>query len=115
VLELARALAPTRLVVVVGLPGDRDDDALRAVARVIAAARPARTYIHDLAGYLRGRQPGVVPALLEAELAGSSPTERSAGEVDGLRRALAAAEPGDLIVVLPHLERAGVAALLAGA
>jgi UDP-N-acetylmuramyl tripeptide synthase len=112
VLGLARALEPGRLIVVTGLPGDRDDDALRAVAREIAAARPARVYVHDLDGYLRGREPGVVPALVEAALAGAAETERTRGEADGVARALAAAAAGDLIVVFPHLDRDAVAGVL---
>ena len=38
--------------------------------------------------------------------------ERTSGELAGLERALGAAAPGDLVVLFPHLERAGVADLL---
>jgi len=117
VLELGRALATGRLLVVLGLPGDRDDDALRSVARAVAAARPARVFVHDLQGYLRGRAPGAVPAIVDDELQRSgieaASIERTSGEVAGLAGALAAAAPGDLVVLFPHLERAAVADLLA--
>src|SRR5262249_43854076 len=115
--ELGRALAKGRLLVVLGLPGDRDDDALRAVARTVAAARPARVFVHDLQGYLRGRAPGAVPAIVEDELqrSGLEPAsiERTPGGLAGLEGALGAAAPGDLVVLFPHLERAAVADLLA--
>jgi cyanophycin synthetase len=118
VLGLARALTAGRLLVVLGLPGDRDDDSLRAVGRAVAAAQPARVFVHDLQGYLRGRAPGAVPAIVEDELQRSgvdgTHIERTPGELAGLERALGAAGPGDLVVLFPHLERAAVEKLLVG-
>jgi UDP-N-acetylmuramyl pentapeptide synthase len=115
---LARALGGESVAWVCGLPGDRSDDALRAVARELAAARPLAVYLHDLQGYLRGRAPGVVPALLASELErlGVAPArvERVDGELDGVARALGRAAAGGvrLVVVMPHLERAVVPAFL---
>lgn len=116
-LELARGLGAARLLVVLGLPGDRDDEVLRAIARDVATARPARVFIHDLEGYLRGREPGAVPALVAAELERSgidrSLIERSPSELSGVTGAIGSARAGDLVLVFPHLERAAVTELLA--
>ncbi len=103
-----------RLHVVMGQPGDRRDDAIAAVAREVAAARPDLVLLHELTGYLRGREPGAVPALLRAELtrAGVQAIEDAPSETAGLGRALAVARRGDVIVVVPLLDAEGVRAVL---
>jgi UDP-N-acetylmuramyl tripeptide synthase len=123
VMQLVGALRRTgdasgkgRLTVVTGSPGDRSDQEIVDVARILQAARPDRVFVRELGDYLRGRQPGEVPslyrtALLEAGL----PAESFAvveSEVDALERAFADATPGDFIAVLVHLELAEVQAFL---
>src|SRR5262249_49543284 len=55
-LALARSLrGGGRLAVVTGQPGDRRDDAIRAVAAEIDAAAPDRAFVFELVGYERGR------------------------------------------------------------
>jgi UDP-N-acetylmuramyl tripeptide synthase len=111
VLALARSLRGAgRLGVVAGQPGDRRDDAIRAVGAEIGAAAPDRVFVHELRGYERGREPGVVPALLAASLGVAH--EIAEGEVDAIARAFAWARPGDVIVVMPHLEREAVRKLV---
>jgi cyanophycin synthetase len=121
-LALAAGLrAPgARLLVVTAQPGDRRDEAIAAVAREVAAAAPARVVLHDLGGYLRGRAPGEVPALLRAELerARVQPLEpividEAPAEAAALERALGAARPGDLVVLFPLLDPPGVRAVIA--
>lgn len=102
-----------RLIVVTAQPGDRRDEAIVAVAREIAAARPARVILHDLAGYLRGRAPGEVPALLRGELDRARiPVEEAPAEAAALGRALAGAVAGDMVVLFPLLDPPGVRAVL---
>jgi UDP-N-acetylmuramyl tripeptide synthase len=111
-LALARGLGG-RLHVVTAQPGDRRDEAIAAVAREIAGARPARVVVHDLAGYLRGRAPGEVPAILRRELeARGVPVEEAASEAAALARAMAGASPGDLVVLFPLLDPPGCRAAL---
>jgi cyanophycin synthetase len=106
VLELARALvAKGRLFVSVGLPGDRRDDEIVTVAGEIAGIRPAHVFVHDLVDYLRGRKPGEVPDLVIRAL-GDVAATTTAGEVESVRAALAAARPGDVVVVLAHTDDA---------
>jgi UDP-N-acetylmuramyl tripeptide synthase len=121
VLELARTLLAERdtgaLYVTIGMPGDRLDDELRDVAREIAASAPTHVIVREMStDLLRGRSPGEVPALLSAGLRarGVESISFAPNEVDALTQALSKARPGDLVVVLPHVEPA-VDALLAQA
>ena len=112
VLALARNLCGQgRLVVATGQPGDRGDDAIRAVGAEIAAAGPSRVFLFDLEGYRRGRAPEEVPKILAAAV-GDVPNQMVASEAAALTQALEWAGPGDLIVVMPHLERDAVRAVL---
>ena len=121
VLVLARGLLAQRgagaLRVTIGMPGDRLDAELHEVAREVAAGDPAQVIVRELpAELLRGRGPGAVPDLLAAGLRehGVSEIAFAATEVDAVERALADAQPGDLVLVLAHLDRA-VDELLTGA
>ena len=108
--------AQGRLTVVTGSPGDRSDQEIVDVARILAEARPDRVYVRELGEYLRGRQPGDVPALYRRSfLELGLPAESFAvalSEVDALERAFSDAVPGDVIAVLVHLELKEVQAFL---
>ena len=107
---------PGRLIVVAGAAGDRSEHDIAEVAGAIRAAQPHRVLLRDLAGYLRGRAPGEVPAMFEHALdalgfpRGAVATVSS--EVEALRSVFDAALPGDFVVVLVHLEQAAVHAFL---
>jgi cyanophycin synthetase len=105
-----------RLAILCGYGGDRSDESMRASANLIRAQRPALVVLRDLAGYQRGRQEGEVRALFRAELVArgmhDAEIEDAPSEVESLRRALAWAKPNDMVVILAHLESAGVRALL---
>ena len=116
VLGLARALVGAgRLFVTVGLPGDRPDAEIVAVAHELAAAHPAHAFVLELADYLRGRAPGAVPRLIRTTLAEAgmpaAAISEASGEPDALRQALAIARPGDLVLVLAHVDDAALALL----
>jgi len=115
VLAFARALAGEGPVTVIsGMPGDRPDDELREVAAQIARAQPRRVFLRDLEGYLRGREPGSIPAILRASLAanGVRIISDTTGEIDALVRALADARADELIVILPSIDGESVLAHL---
>lgn len=103
---LANLRAGHRLLVSLGVAGDRRDDDIRAVARAVVDLRPDLVLTRDLDHYLRGRSPGDVPAVLEAEFAAHGVAcERTTGEVGAIRRALEWARPGDLAAILVHVDR----------
>jgi len=103
----ARQRGGGRLGLLLGQAGDRDDDAIRALARTAWTSRPERIVLKDLeGGYSRGRAPGEVPAILEAELlAQGAPPERIStvpDETSGVRALLDWATVGDLLVLPVH-------------
>ena len=111
----ARRPAGARLLVSLGLPGDRRDDELRAVVAPIAAASPAAVYLRELHGYLRGRAPGEVPGILRGAFAaaGDATLHDVNDELAALHALLADARPGDIVALLPHVDPAVEAELAA--
>jgi UDP-N-acetylmuramyl tripeptide synthase len=107
-----------RRLVMIGQAGDRDDGAIRDLARRALDLRPDRVVAKEMDAYLRGRAPGEVPGILADELRRSGlPAEAvstSGGELAGAREALEWAGPGDLLVLMLHQERRRVEELLAG-
>ena len=112
VMEMAAALPAQRRLLVIGQAGDRDDESIRAYAAAAAPFSPDRVVIKEMEKYLRGRERGVVPALLEEEFVRCGlPRERldhAASEFAAVERALAWARPGDLLILLAHAERTKV-------
>jgi cyanophycin synthetase len=108
--------ARRRLLVVLGQAGDRDDEALRELARTAWSFRPDRVLVKELPEMLRGRPEGEIPAILEDELRRQGASEGSLGrarnEMEAVRQALAWARPGDLVVLLVHVQRDEVLELL---
>lgn len=100
--ELARSLRRTRLVCVLGLPGDRRDEDIREAARIVGTNFD-RVILRDDFD-LRGRQPGEVAGVLrEGLLAGGLDETKIShrhAELDAITLAVAEAEPGDLIVYI---------------
>ena len=102
----ARQRGAGRLGLLLGQAGDRDDDAIRALARTAWEARPDRIVLKDLDGHMRGRERGEVPAILRGALLGAGATatllDLANDETDGVRRLLEWARPGDLLVLPVH-------------
>ncbi len=95
-----------RLLLLLGQAGDREDDAIRELARTAWAAGPDRVVLREMAGYARGRAPGEVPAILAAELARlgarADQLETCLDEHEAVAEALAWARPGDQLVLPIH-------------
>jgi cyanophycin synthetase len=109
-------VSSTRRLVVIGQAGDRDDRAIREMARAALALRPDRVVAKEMDAYLRGRAPGEVPRLIADELrrAGlpDAAIATAAGELPAVQEALDWARPGDLLILMLHQERDRVEELL---
>jgi cyanophycin synthetase len=114
--RVAETLPANRRLLLLGQAGDRDDVAIRELARAAWQLRPNRIIIKEMDQYLRGRAPGEVPALLADEFSrlgvAHASVSRVGPEIEGVRDALTWARPGDLLVLALHQERAAVLGLL---
>ena len=114
--QLVAAIPAKRRLILLGQAGDRTDAEMRALAAAVWAMRPDRIVIKEMESYLRGREPGEIPALLRAELARlGAPAEAVAvedSETAGVRSAFRWAQAGDLLVLLSHAARARTLAFL---
>lgn len=101
VLEAAKKLGASRLVGVVGVPGDRSDDNAIKIGR-IAGENFDYMYIKEDKD-LRGRSPGEIARLIEFGAISSGKARESIkiilSETSALETAMNEANPGDLIVV----------------
>lgn len=113
---MAAALPARRRGLVVGQAGDRDDGAIREFAEAAWRMRPDRVFVKEMEIYLRGRERGVVPALIERTLreagAPAGAIEHHDSELEAVRRALQWAREGDLLLLTVHAEREAVIALV---
>jgi UDP-N-acetylmuramyl tripeptide synthase len=100
---LAWSLPARRRLVMLSQPGDRRDAEITAFARAAARLGADRYVVTDLPDYLRGREPGELPALLKRALAeaGVAPDRlvQAPDPVAGVRAALDWAGPDDLLVL----------------
>jgi cyanophycin synthetase len=113
---VAQTFPSRRRLVMLGQAGDRNDEAIRELARAAWTLQPDRVVVNEMDQYLRGRALGEVPALLADEFsrlgAPDAAISRVGPEIDGVREALAWARPGDLLVLAVHQERRAVLGLL---
>ena len=114
--RLVERLPGGRRLIMVGQAGDRSDEAIRQLARAAWSFRPDRVMIKDMGEYLRGRAPGEVPSLLSDEFTrlgvDASTIVRAGRDVEGARKALEWARPGDLLVLAVHQDRPEIMSLL---
>lgn len=115
--DMAERLERRRLGIVIGQAGDRDDFSITELARIAWTLEPDRIVVKEMAEHLRGREPGAVRALIEAELARvGAPADRivhAPSERAAVHALLDWAEPGDLLLLPIHAERESVLADLA--
>jgi UDP-N-acetylmuramyl tripeptide synthase len=114
--EVARKFPAQRRLVMLGQAGDRDDEAIRELARAAWALAPDRVIAKEMDQYLRGRERGEVPQLLADEFRRLGLAERAISkidqEIDGVRSALEWARNGDLLVLAVHQDRRAVLGLI---
>ncbi len=110
--RLIERLAPERLGLMVGHAGDRDDDAIRELAQAAWALDPERVAVKELAGYLRGRQPGEVPDIIRDEMVRlGAPAETVSvhpDEVGAARDLFRWARAGDMLLLATQDQRQAV-------
>ena len=109
-------LPARRRFILLSHAGDRSDDDIRALVTGAFALGPDVVVVAENPKYLRGRLPGVLPALMRARcrelgLADAAILD-AASPGDGADRILAALEPGDLALLLVHDDRARIFARL---
>lgn len=102
VIDACRKLGFTRLVGVIGMPGDRMEASIQEAAKISAGAFE-RIYIKEDKD-LRGRSPGEVAGLFYDAITESgfpsSNVSITENELDAMKAALTDGKSGDLIVVL---------------
>jgi UDP-N-acetylmuramyl tripeptide synthase len=114
--RLAEKLPARRRLVMLGQAGDRSDEAIRQLARAAWSLRPDHVVVKDMGEYLRGRAPGEVPTLLTDEFSRlgveDGAISRAGPDIEGVRKALDWARPGDLLILAVHQDRRAVVELL---
>ena len=107
--ETAGEMAPKRWCVLLGQAGDRDDSSIHELVRLTWEARPDRIFIKEMVRYLRGRELGVVPAMIERNLRERGATEEhfrhAESEMAAARLALEWGRDGDVLLLLSHESR----------
>lgn len=107
-----------RMALLLGQAGNREDADIRALAATAMTFRPERVVLKDIEGYMRGRAPGEIAALLRDELHRHGLADDAISvrlnEVDAVRDVLGWASEGDVLVLPVHGydARDAVAALL---
>ena len=116
VAELVANIPAQRRLVLLGQAGDRTDAEIKALACAVWTMRPDRIVIKEMESYLRGREPGEIPALLRAELSGLGAAADTItvedSETAAVRSSFGWAREGDLLVLLSHAARARTLAFL---
>ena len=107
-LEVARSLLGngSRLGLVLGHAGNRDDRAIEQLAETAARFEPALVVVKELDAYRRGREVGDVPRILRAALLRCRQPESSLlqrqTELEAVQTALEWARPGDVLALPVH-------------
>ena len=113
---IAAALPSRRRLVAIGQAGDRDDEAIRELARAALDLRPDHVIVKEMEKYRRGRAPGEVPGLLAGELrrlgVPDAHVSMAPDDLGALREALGWARPGDLLLLTIHVDQQAALGLL---
>jgi UDP-N-acetylmuramyl tripeptide synthase len=114
--DTIRAFNAKRNIVLMGQAGDRLDKNIEDLVRAVCELNPDQLLACELPGYERGREPGVVPALIrEVAVAEGVPQQAVRlfdSPLEGVRVALADAREGDCLVLLALTQRDEVLELI---
>ncbi len=106
----AHGRGQSRLGLLLGQAGNREDEDIRALADVAASFRPDYIVLKDIAGYMRGRRSGEVADILRTQLLASGiaagQLHTLLDETSGAMHLLQWAQPGDIIALPLHGTRA---------
>ena len=107
--QAIRKFGSERHIVLMGQAGDRLDSDIEALVRAACELKPEKLLICELPGYTRGREVGDVPALIHRYALQEGVSENAIGlfdgPLDGVRKALENAVPGDCLVLLALTQR----------
>jgi cyanophycin synthetase len=102
----ARLRRTGRIALLLGQAGNRTNADIEELATTAARFRPDFVVVKETESYMRGRAPGEVPAILRGALLRAGMLETSievhVSEREAVRRALAWARPGDVLVLPVH-------------
>ena len=106
--EIAARYPAKRRIMLLGQAGDRSNDAIRDLAKSAWNIGLDYIVIKEMERYARGREKGEIAALIRAALLDAGADSSAIGyeelEMDAVDRALDAAKPGDLVILLVHEE-----------
>ena len=95
-----------RIALLLGQAGNRSNADIEELAATAARFRPDLVVVKETESYMRGRAPGEVPAILRDGLLRAGLLEASIevhlSELGAVKRALAWARPGDVLVMPVH-------------
>jgi cyanophycin synthetase len=95
-----------RVALLLGQAGNRSNADIEELAVTAARFRPDFVVVKETESYMRGRAPGEVPAILRGGLLRAGLLETSLevhlSEIGAVKRALAWARPGDVLVMPVH-------------
>ncbi len=114
--QMAKAYGAKRTAVLLGQAGDRTDEDVRLLVEATWETQPDLIIVKAMEKYLRGRPQGEMVALIDSELARVGVPEaridHARSELEAVEKALAWAQPGDLLLLLLHAQREEVLELL---
>lgn len=116
-LEVARGVAPGRVLLALGTAGDRGDEVLHGLG-MLAGQGADEVVIAEKRHYLRGRDLAEMNELLRSGVADAGfggEVEACPSELSALETLLGRAASGDVVAVMTHAERAELFDWLAGA
>ncbi|MCH8126422.1 Mur ligase [candidate division KSB1 bacterium] len=109
IVDTVSSIPAHRRLLLMGQAGDRTDEEIRALTQIAWQIHPDRIVLTDLPVYLRGREEGEVPMIIQKELIrlGSSAASiiLTKTPLDGVKEAIDWAQEGDLLLLLILAQR----------
>ena len=109
IVETVKSFPARRRLILLGLAGDRTDDEIRGLARAGWEIKPDKVIITEVPEYLRGKDEGVLPALIADELRSCGARDDilaySSKSFEGVKMAIDWAQEGDFLLLLVHSQR----------